>query len=303
MTLKIAFIGFGEAGQSIAGGLIDTGADIAPIVWDILMADAAAGEAMRATASRIGARVATSASDAVGDADLVVSAVTTDQSLVAARQIAPALAKGVIYLDLNSTSPGKKQQVAEVIEAVGAHMVEAAVMDMVPPHAHKVPLLLAGPKAPDVVALITPFGMRAEALEGGIGKASTIKMCRSVFMKGLSAIMMECAVAADSAGATDDVFASIGKTYPGIDWKAATARTLAGLSLHAGRRAGEMREVAVTLRELGVEPIMSQATADRLQDCADTGIRALAEARPQATLEDFLDDERTARARQAKAAE
>ncbi len=208
-------------------------------------------------------------------AAIVISAVTTDQSLVAARQCAPDLPDGAIYLDMNSTSPGKKRQVADVIEAAGGHMVEAAVMDMVPPHAHKVPLLLAGPKAAEVADQLTALTMRAEALEGGIGKASTIKMCRSVFMKGLSAIMLECLTAADTAGATDEILESIGKTYPGIDWKAAFTRTLTGTAIHAGRRAGEMHEVAATLVELGVEPMMSRATAARLQDAADSGLRAI----------------------------
>jgi len=293
MALKIAIIGFGEAGQHIASGL-KTAGDVEITVWDILFPDAGKGAQLRARADEIGIAPARDAAEALAGADIVLSAVTTDQSLVAAEQLAPYLPQGVLFLDLNSTSPGKKQKVAKVIEGVGAHMVEAAVMDMVPPHGHKVPMLLAGEKAAEAVEKLAPFGMRLEALEGGIGKASTIKMCRSVFMKGISAILMECLVAADKAGARDAVLSSIGKTYPGIDWEALATRTLSGLSLHAGRRAGEMEEVAITLRELNVEPYTAEATAKRLQHCADLGMRALAEARPQKTLSDFLADVETA---------
>ncbi|MBU2534070.1 MAG: DUF1932 domain-containing protein [Alphaproteobacteria bacterium] len=302
MASRLAFIGFGEAGQYMSEGLIrQAGAEVA--VWDILFADAERAPKLLAKAKAIGARAAGSAADAMTGAEIVFSGVTTDQSLVAATQCAPDLPRGAIYLDLNSTSPGKKQQVAQVIETAGGHMVEAAVMDLVPPHAHKVPLLLAGPQAKPVAELLTALGMRAEALDGSIGKASTIKMCRSVFMKGLSAIMLECVMAADTAGATEEILASINKTYPGIDWTQAFTRTLAGTSIHAGRRAGEMKEVAATLEELGVTPLMSLATSARLQDAADSGLRSIAEANPPQTLDDVLANVRVARARQAKAAE
>jgi len=302
MANKLAFIGFGEAGQSITEGVIrEAGAEVA--VWDILFADPDRGPVLRRAAKAAGARVADSAADAMSGAAIVISAVTTDQSLVAAKQCAPDLPDGAIYLDMNSTSPGKKCQVADVIEAAGGHMVEAAVMDMVPPHTHKVPLLLAGPKAVDLAEVLTSLTMRAEALEGGIGKASTIKMCRSVFMKGISAIMLECLTAADTAGATDEILESIGKTYAGIDWKEAFTRTLTGTSIHAGRRAGEMQEVAATLEELGVEPMMSLATAARLQDAADSGLRTIAEANPPKSLEDLLANLRAAAHNETKAAE
>jgi 3-hydroxyisobutyrate dehydrogenase-like beta-hydroxyacid dehydrogenase len=301
MTHNLAFIGFGEAGQSITEGVIRAaGPQVA--VWDILFADPARGPALIQLAEAAGARVATSAADAMAGAEIVISAVTTDQSLVAATECAPDLPDGAIYLDMNSTSPGKKRQVADVIEAAGGHMVEAAVMDMVPPHAHKVPLLLAGPKAAEAADVLNGLTMRAEALTGDIGKASTIKMCRSVFMKGLSAIMLECLMAADTAGATDEILESIGKTYAGIDWKEAFARTLTGTSIHAGRRAGEMQEVAATLNELDVEPIMSLATSTRLQDAADSGLRAIAEANPPKSLNELLANLRAATRNNPKAA-
>jgi 3-hydroxyisobutyrate dehydrogenase-like beta-hydroxyacid dehydrogenase len=302
MIRNLAFIGFGEAGQYMTEGLIrEAGAELA--VWDILFDDEAKGPALLEKAKAIGARPATSAADAMAGAEIVFSGVTTDKSLVAANQCAPNLPDGAIYLDLNSTSPGKKRQVADAIEAAGGHMVEAAVMDMVPPHAHKVPLLLAGPKASEAAKAITRLGMRAEALDGGIGTASTVKMCRSVFMKGLSAIMLECAMAADKAGITDEIIDSIGKTYPGLDWTQTFARTLKGTSIHAGRRAGEMQEVASTLEELGITPMMSLATSARLQDAADSGLRAIAENNPPNSLEDVLANVRAAQSQLTKAAE
>ena len=294
MPLKLAFIGFGEAGRHITAGIrtSDPSADIT--VWDVLFSDPGCGETMRRQAAETGLTVASGPDAATQAADVVISAVTTDQSLVAAEQLAPTLASGTIYLDLNSTSPGKKRKVADVIDGTGAHMVEAAVMDTVPPHGHRVPMLLAGRRAHDAVERLAPFDMRLEAVGTDIGQASTIKMCRSVFMKGLPAILYECLVAAEAAGVTRTVLDSLGKTYPGLDWEQAATRALAGTALHAGRRAGEMRECAITVEELGVSPTMALATADRLQAIADLGLRDLAEARHPETLQDFLDDVKTA---------
>lgn len=294
MAGRLAFIGFGEAGRCITEGLArEAGADIA--VWDHMFSDPERGPALRAGAEATGARVADSAADAMSGAEIVFSAVTTDSSLAVAGGCAPDLPEGALYIDLNSTSPAMKRRIADVIEAEGGHMVEAAVMDTVPAHGHKVPLLLAGRKAGEAAARLNAFGMRAEALEGGIGKASTIKMCRSVFMKGLSAVMLECMMAADTAGATDELLDSIAGSLPGIDWRETVTKRLASAAIHAGRRAGEMREVAATLEELGIAPLMSRAAAARLQDTADSGLRAIAEANPPATLADALANMRAAR--------
>ncbi|MEZ5908405.1 MAG: DUF1932 domain-containing protein [Hyphomicrobiaceae bacterium] len=289
MSLKLGLLGFGEAGQGVAEGLIGTGVPIDILTWDILFPDAGKGAALVKAAERIGVKRAASAAEVAGHAELVISAVTTDQSLVAARQIAPHLGKGTLYLDFNSTSPGKKRQVAEVIDGAGAHMVEAAVMDTVPPHKHRVPLLLAGAKARDVVSKLAPYNMRIEALDGGIGSASTIKMCRSVFMKGLDGLLYECLVSANRAGVGDVVLDSLQKSFPGLDWAQLAGRKLGGAAIHSGRRAGEMREVAVTLTELGIKPLMASATADRLQAIADLGLKAYADENgvPK-TVADFM---------------
>ena len=173
-------------------------------------------------------------------------------------------------------------------------------MDMVPPHGARVPMLLAGDKAQEACDRLNPLGLNVRVVEGGVGQASTIKMCRSVFMKGLPAILIECLVACDKAGVTEEVLSSLNKTYPGVDWKDVATRALSGTALHAGRRAGEMREAAVTLEELGVSPLMSQATAKVLQNCSDLGLRAYAQKRRPARLEEFLDDVRHAEAGRGK---
>jgi 3-hydroxyisobutyrate dehydrogenase-like beta-hydroxyacid dehydrogenase len=288
MATTLAFIGFGEAGQAICSGLAERGG-VTLAAWDILFDDPKRGPQLQAAAAQLGVRQASDPHDLFSGADVVLSMVTTDQSLVAAEQAAPHLPAGLIYLDLNSTSPGKKRKVAATIESAGGHFVEAAVMNNVLPSRHRVPLLLAGDKADTVAQILTPLDMDVENIGSEIGQASAIKMCRSVFMKGLAAILFETLLAARKAGADARVLASIGVTIPGVDWAQFTKNLLVGTALHARRRAGEMHEVTATLRELDIVPVTTPATADSLQAMADMGMREIAGTLSDDTLATLLD--------------
>ncbi len=308
-TLKVGILGFGEAGQSVATGLKNAATPEHPIeiaTWDILLPSNEKGAPLKAAADRIGVRTVGSAAELAAASDIVISLVTTEESLVAAGQIAKHLPKGTLFLDCNSTSPGMKRDVAKTVTAAGGRSVEAAVMDLVPRWQHKVPMLVAGKDAEELIGKLAPFGVDMNAVGDDIGAASTIKMCRSVFMKGLDAILMECMVAAETAGVTDRIVSSLQVTIPEINWPAFIGKKLGGAAQHSGRRAGEMREVATTLRELGLDPTMAEATSRRLQWCADLGMKDRAQAtRVPGTITEFVDDIRAGLAAQssAKAAE
>jgi 3-hydroxyisobutyrate dehydrogenase len=307
--LRVGILGFGEAGQSVATGLKKSATAEHPIeiaTWDILLPSNERGAPLKAAADRIGVRTVGGAAELAQACDIILSLVTTDQSLVAAGQMAPHIVKGTLFLDCNSTSPGMKREVAKAITAGGGRSVEAAVMDLVPRWQHKVPMLVSGKDVEELIGKLAPFGVVMEAVGDNIGDASTIKMCRSVFMKGLDAILMECMVAAETAGVTDRIVASLQVTMPEMNWPAFIGKKLGGAAQHSGRRAGEMREVAATLRELGLNPTMAEATADRLQWCADLGMKERAAAtRVPSTITEFVDDVRAGLAAQtsAKAAE
>lgn len=307
--LKLGILGFGEAGQSVATGLKTSATAEHPIeiaTWDILLPSNEKGAPIKAAADRIGVRTVGSVAELAASCDMIISLVTTDQSLVAAGQIAPHLVKGTLFLDCNSTSPGMKRDVAKAITAGGGRSVEAAVMDLVPRWQHKVPMLVAGKDAEELIGKLAPYGVVMEAVGPDVGAASTIKMCRSVFMKGLDAILMECMVAAETAGVTDRIVSSLQVTIPEVNWPVFIGKKLGGAAQHSGRRAGEMREVAVTLRELGLDPTMAEATAERLQWCADLGMKERAAAtRVPSSITEFVDDIRAGIAAQtaAKAAE
>lgn len=280
---RLAMIGFGEAGRILAAGLAASGRfDVS--AYDILVGDAAGRGPMLAAAAERNVTMAESHREAIAGARLIVSAVTATSSTEAAREAAATLVPGQIFADLNSVSPGTKRTNAKLIEDAGGRYVDVAVMAPVPPYGLEVPILLGGPAAADLAARLAPAGMRLEIVADDVGTASAIKMCRSVMIKGIEALVVECMLGARRYGVEDRVLASLEETFPQMKWDERADYLVSRVVVHGRRRAAEMREVAVTLAEAGIEPLMASATAecqDRIADLADAQMRA------RATRKDF----------------
>jgi 3-hydroxyisobutyrate dehydrogenase-like beta-hydroxyacid dehydrogenase len=266
-SFRLAFIGFGEAGQAMAEGFRAEGVE-RMAAWDILF-PAAEGARLRAAAERIGVRAASSAADAVRDCEIAISAVTAASSYEAAQSAAPHLA-GQFYLDVNSVSPGRKQATAKLLGA-GARYVDVAIVAAIHPARHRTPMLLAGPHADAVTPVLKDLGMQVAVAGADTGAAAAIKMIRSVMIKGIEALTLECFLAAARAGVVEEVAASLKNNYPTIDWTKLIDYNLERMASHGIRRAAEMEEVAATLRELGVEPLMTDGTVRRQREMGELG--------------------------------
>jgi len=267
----LAFIGFGEAGQALAAGLRAEGvASIA--AWDILFPDAQGGARLRAAAERLGVRMGRDAPDAVRGADIVLSAVTAASNLEAARQAAPGLSGAQFYVELNSVSPNRKRQAAEIVGS-RARFVGMAVMAPVHPLRHKTPVLVSGPAAADIVPLLRRCGMDVTDVGADVGAAAAVKMVRSVMVKGLGALTQECFLAARRAGVEDRIIASLTQSFPMIDWAKLADYNLERMATHGLRRAAEMRDVCETLESLGVEPALTRGTVIREQRTGEARLK------------------------------
>jgi len=267
---NLCFIGFGEAGQAIASGLREAGVTRIA-AWDILFPDDR-GATLKTAAEKIGVRIASSAADAVRDADIIVSAVTAAASVEAAQSIKAELNTKPYVLDINSVSPGRKRETARLLDQA-ARYVDVAVIAPIHPARHQTPMLLAGAYADAVVPLLTALGMHIDVAGVDVGAAAAIKMVRSVMIKGIEALTFECFLAAARAGVVDEVAASLKNNYPGLDWSKIVPYNLERMASHGERRAAEMEEVAATLRELGVEPLMTTATVKRQREMGQIGTR------------------------------
>ena len=259
MLGKIAFIGFGEAGQCFAAAM-QGGAGVA--AFDILFADSAKLSEVRERFTAI--ETCDTLNAAMAGATIVISVVTADEALSAAQGAAGHLARGTLYCDMNSVAPDTKRAAAHVIEAAGGHYVDVAVMAPVYPAKLEVPLLLSGPHGESAAAALKALGFgNVRALTGEVGRASSIKMIRSIMVKGVEALTAEMILAARAADVADEVLASLGE-----DWPAKAAYNLERMTTHGRRRAAEMGEVATTLQSLGIEPIMTRGTIIRQTEMA-----------------------------------
>lgn len=259
---RIAIIGFGEVGGIFGQDFSRSGIQVA--VTDILLRECLSREKMLNRARNANVRAHEHYSDAMRNADLVISAVTSSSSLQAAREAARLLQPGQIYLDINSVSPERKREISRVIGESQGAFVEAAVMAPVSPQRLKVPMLLGGPDAVEAAERLCAAGMNARAISVRVGVASAIKMCRSVLIKGLEALAVECLFAARRYGAEEEVLASFEATYPAMGWnKELPDYLVSRVAQHGRRRAAEMREVAEALKDVELEPLMALATAAR----------------------------------------
>ncbi len=256
---RIGLVGYGEVGRILAEDLRQRG--VAVSAHDIKLGSEQQLPLVT-HAQQHGVQLCISHAELARDADLLISAVTASQTLAAAKACTPVQSQA-IFLDLNSASPGVKQQAGEYVEAIGGHYLEAAVMTSLPPYRIGVPLLIGGPHAADLMEPLSQLGFAPKAVEGNLGQVSATKMCRSVMIKGLEAMLIESLTAARHYGVETAVLDSLCETFPGIDWERQATYMFGRVITHGRRRAEEMQEAALTISEAGLEPWSAAGTAKR----------------------------------------
>ncbi len=271
MIGKIAFIGMGEAGSAIVDGWGDERrGQIA--TYDIKSDDPAGAEVIASRCHALDIENCGSVGDAVAGAELVLCTVTADQAVNAAETAAGHLERNAFWCDLNSCAPSSKRRAAEIVEAEDGRYVDVAVMAPVHPKRNLTPLLISGPNADAIKPLLDELPMAARIVKGDVGTASSIKMIRSVMVKGLEALTAECVLAAVAASVEDEVLSSLMRSHPGTDWPARAAYNFERAMVHGARRASEMEEVAKTLTDLGLPDDMALATVAWQRRISDTGL-------------------------------
>ena len=280
-TPQVLLLGFGEVGQTLGAELIARGLSRLA-AWDQLfpwpeslpslaLIDAPFANHIAPGHNLAGAlnavRVMANDSEQGQPTLLIISAVTAEQCLAAAEETARLLAKleaSAWYLDLNSASPATKQAASRVVNAAGGRYVEAAVMSPIHPQRLCAPILLGGPDAAAFLPVAEALGFTGmQVYAEAIGRASAAKMCRSVMVKGMEALLTESLLTARHHGVEDTVLASLQDLFPLGDWEKLAHYMLSRSVQHGQRRAEEMRQVAATVREAGLEPWMSDGCAAR----------------------------------------
>lgn len=271
----VAVLGLGEAGTALASGLMREwrGAEESRrvIAVDTALGDNLRGAAILDRARELGIAIEGRYTPALADADVVFCAVTGVEARNAARAARAHLRPGTLFLDINTLTGPQTMEIARDMTAAGIDYVDFAAMGGFAACGHKVPFVLAGPAAARAADWLRPHGFVTRIMSARAGDASAVKIIRSVMVKGLEALGVECLVAARRAGLLDEVL----DCFSDID-----ARSFAGMvkslvtthPVHARRRMEEMDKAVENLRELGVEPLMSARTRDTLARTVESGV-------------------------------
>ena len=215
---------------------------------------------------------ASDARSALENADVVLSLVTADQAQIAAETYAPFIKQGAFWIDMNSVAPSTKRCASEHIARQGGNYVDAAILAPVQPSALSVPVLLSGHRQAEAAAVLADAGFaNVRSVGDEIGKASAIKMIRSVMVKGIEALTAEMMEAARKADVADEVLSSLNASASANNWHERAAYNLERMAAHGARRAAEMEEVAATLLDLGVDPTMTRGTVQKQREAAVEG--------------------------------
>ncbi len=259
---RVGLIGLGEVGQILAEDLVRL-ARVPVRAWDRLF-PVEGSVPQRALRSHPALEAAHSMAELVRERSVIVCAVTADQCLAAASEAAQSPLAGSYYLDLNSVSPEAKGRAADAIDAAGGLYVEAAVMSPIGPKRSAAPICLGGPHASHFLPIAQSLGFTgASVYSEKIGAASAAKMCRSIIIKGMEALLAESLLTARRYGVEDTVLASLTDLLPLPDWNQRAHYMISRSLLHGQRRAEEMAEAARTAAHVGVEPWMSRGCSER----------------------------------------
>jgi 3-hydroxyisobutyrate dehydrogenase-like beta-hydroxyacid dehydrogenase len=257
MSVRIGVIGLGEVGSIFSKALSDSGATV--LVFDILLNQQNAPEtlAQKGLSGRVQFKPL---SDVVGESECILSMVTTQVALKVAAECRSFLKPGQIYLDLNSTSPAVKKQICKVIEPSGAAFVEGAILGAVGATGAMTRILTCGNQGAKASGLLSALGMRISFYSNDIGQASMFKMLRSIFSKGLEALILELMVAGTKAGIEKDLWEDVVELMRDNPFDRTAANWVRSHAVAFERRFHEMEQVLETMLEIGVDPMMSAAT-------------------------------------------
>lgn len=268
----LALIGFGELGSALAGQLARSGAhEVRVLVRP--RADPGDDEALGRRIEQVGARRCDSPEQALAGARAVLSAVPAREAGEVLARCAPLLERGACYVDLSSAPVAQKQTGAELLAATGALYVDGAVLGAVAASGAQAPILLSGPGAPVLLELAGQEGLALEVLDAPAGGATLVKLLRSVYMKGRDALVLEMMLAARRYGLERVVARSIGGPGEQVPFSALAERVLCSLALHAERRAEELRASGEVVRAAGVQPRVTLAGAQVLDELGALGLR------------------------------
>ena len=263
--MQIGLLGFGEAGAAMASTLLAL-PHVSVFAYDHQYLDAASRDAR---GGDLDVSLLASPAALAQSTDVIISVVTADEAKSAALSLLPFLQAGHVFFDGNSVSPGTKQAISASFNAHDCQYVDLAIMAPIHPRGHKTPMLVSGPDEAEICKILSKLHFAYEWRGTAIGDASTVKMLRSILIKGMESLVCECVTAAEGLGLDTEILTSAGKTLHIDDMPALADYVMERAAVHGRRRAAEMREVAKTLSEMALSNHLATAIAAHQDMVAD----------------------------------
>jgi len=261
---KIGFMGFGEVASTLSQRMKEMGGEV--FAYDKFP------EAAQKKAEKMKIPLLKSLEDLVKSSRFVLSCLWPDAALEVAKEAAPLLSSDKIYCEMNSISPKTTEKIQKIISPSGAGFVKIATMAGIPDRGYKVPLLAAGDQSKEVTETFTRLGLIIENVGSDPRQPAAMKILRSVCLKGLIGLGYEMLRGAEKYGITDQILASCSEVMEKASFKDTIDAWISSTAIHARRRSKEMEEAIETLKEEGINPVMSMATKQVLEEIAELGL-------------------------------
>lgn len=285
---KIGIIGCGEAGTAFAKPL-SAHDSITLSVFDIRFNDITSSQLLKNTAIEKNINIANDLKSLVEENDLILSVVTAEASMSVVKAALPYINRGKIYVDMNSVSAKAKIRMGELIEEKGGAFIEAAILGAIAAYGYRSPVLVCGKRAQEFAEFFNNFGFDIRYLSEDLGKASNMKMLRSVFAKGVESLLIEMMIAAKRSDLVEAVMAEIVEFMDKRSFQDIANAWITTTVMHAKRRAEEMEHVIETLNELKVKPVMTTATRNRLKSVSELGLSDYFKGKQPAFYREVID--------------
>jgi len=285
--MKLGFLGFGEVAFELSRGLGEEGLH-GIIGYDPMQDDPKYGSLIRKRAEAARVTLLDAAGLLVNNADVIIAAVPGTFALQAAEGIVGELNDSKIYADISTSAPAIKKKIATLVAPTGAAFVDGALMGRLTAERHKVPILVSGSGSNRFIELLTPYGASLQKVSDMAGDAIAVKLVRSIYIKGIVSLQVEMLSAAMKLQVEDLALESISHTLNGAPFVTTMNVLLPAGAIHAERQFHEMEDCMVMLKELGIDPIMTEATTRHLRYLANKNLKDSFKGELPSAWEDIL---------------
>lgn len=246
--MKIGFIGFGEVASTLSESLLDKGVEIYTCVE---------GRSSRTKqlAEKIGVNLCKTNMGIGEVSDILISSVNPSQAVNVAHEVGKHCK--CVYVDMNNVSPSTVKLALGFIE--NGKIVDASIIGAIRKKGFEAHIIASGSYA-DYFAKLNDYGMDISVIGDEVGQASSIKILRSSYTKGVSALLFETLYSAYKIGIDDQLLKYISETECPDFSESAISRIISS-AFHAKRRSQEMEEVLDVVSE-HINPVINKGTAE-----------------------------------------